>query len=292
MNAPTTACQSSTPGQGCVPAGTTFGNGNIGPNPNPNFGILNNISLDPNFHREYQWQYSAGVQQELMRGVTLNAGWNRTVDYQQTLVLNSAVPASAWTPYQIVNPLNGNPITVFNLQPAYFGLPPVLHQTNAPQSLRSNSYTGFEVSSTARLRHGIFLVGGWTIDKSTDKSCDENANPSGTALNDPNTLRYCDWSGATNQAYGANSGVPFRNEFKLQANVPLKWGVEASTSFYSQPVYSTNFVTNGGATNQPLAAFDGGIAGFKTVSWNIGPGTKYPADCNCPNPGGVGGHWS
>ena len=27
--------------------------------------------------------------------------------------------------------------------------------------------------------------------------------------------------------------------------------------------------------------------GFKTVNWSIGPSTRYPLDCVCPNPGGV-----
>jgi hypothetical protein len=287
VNAPTTACQSSVPGAGCIPSGSGFGDGNIGANPNPSFGQINQINLDPNYHREYQWQYHVGVQQELFRRITINAGWNKTSDYQQTLVLNSAVPFSAYTPQQIVNPLDGSQITVYNLQPAYFGLAPNLHQTNAPQSLRSNTYNGFEVSGSGRLQHGAFFQGSWTMDKQVDKSCDMNANPSGSAYNDPNSLRFCDWSGGLYQNLGAISGVPFRHEFKLQGSVPIKWGVEVSGSFYSQPVYSTNFSVTGGGTGAPLAVFDGGISGFKMVNWSITPSTKYPLDCNCPNPGAV-----
>ena len=72
-----------------------FGQGNIGANPNPSFGILQNRALDPNFRREYNLQYSVGVQHELMRGMTLNFNWNRRSDYKQLLTLNSAVPISA-----------------------------------------------------------------------------------------------------------------------------------------------------------------------------------------------------
>ena len=289
VNAQTTACQSSVPGAGCVPSGTGFSTGNIGANPNPSFGKINNISLDPNFHREYQWQCSLGVQHELIRGVTLNVGWNRTQNYQPALVLNGAVPFSAYTPAQITNPLDGTPITVYNLRPAFFGLTPVLHQTNAPLSQRSNYYNGFEVSGSGRLKHGAFFCVGWTIDKQVDKSCDMNANPSGAAYNDPNSLRFCDWSGVTHQDMGAITGVPYRNEFKFQGSIPIKWGIEASASVYSQPVYSTNWATSGVSTaiGAPLAAFDGAVSGFKTVNWSITPTTKYPTDCNCPNPGGV-----
>jgi hypothetical protein len=117
-----------------IAEGAGFGQGELGPNPNPLFGILQNRTLDPDFQREYNLQYSAGIQQQVARGVTLNFNWNRRVDYQQVLTVNNAVPASAWTPYEIVNPLDGTPITIFNLQPAYFGLPAQVSQTNSRQS--------------------------------------------------------------------------------------------------------------------------------------------------------------
>lgn len=296
VNAPTTACQTNGATPGCFPAGNGFGDTNIGANPNPRFGQINNIDLDPNFHREYQWQYHAGVQQEVMKGVTLNFGWNRTSDYQQILVLNSAVPFSAWTPASITNPLDGSAITVFNLQPAYFGLVPQLHQTNAPQSLRANSYNGFETSVNARLRHGIFVAAGWTLEKQTDTACDMNTNPAGTALNDPNSLRFCDWSGNKSltvngvniSSLGSISGVPYRSEFKLQTNVPLRWGVEVNASLYSNPVFSTNFATNLGAGLSlagvsPLSVLGGNVGGYKMVNWTISSATRYPSDCTqCP----------
>ncbi|PWU05124.1 MAG: hypothetical protein C5B51_15395 [Terriglobia bacterium] len=293
LNRPTTACETPAPGiaPGCIPAGSGFGDRDVGPNPNPRFGLLNNITQNPNFRREYQWQYSLGIQQELMRGVTLNFNWNRTSDYEQPLVLNYAVPFSGWTPYQIANPLDGTPITVYNLQPAYFGLTPVLYQTNAPRSLRHNTYNGFETSGVARLPHRAFIFAGWTIEKQTDTACDINTNSSGTALNDPNSLRFCDWSGSLQQGLGKISGVPFRSEFKLQTNVPIKWGLEVNASIYSDPVFSNNFATPIASSTTtpplPLTVYAGQNQGFKTVNWTISPTTRYPADCNCPSPGGL-----
>ncbi len=293
LNRPTTACETAPPGitPGCIPAGSGFGDGDVGPNPNPRFGLLNNIAQDPNFRREYQWQYSAGIQQEVRRGVTLNFNWNRTSDYEQPMVINYAVPSSAWTPAQITNPLDGTPVTVYNLQPNYFGLAPVLYQTNAPRSLRHDTYTGFETSVTARLPHGAFVVAGWSIEKQTDTACDINTNSTGTALNDPNSLRFCDWSGSLQQSLGQISGVPFRSEYKLQTNVPIKWGFELNASVYSDPVFSNNFATPIASSTTtpplPLTVYAGQNQGFKTVNWTISPTTRYPADCNCPNPGAL-----
>ena len=291
LNRPTTACETNGIVPGCIPNGNGFGDGDVGPSANPRFGLLNNISADPNFHREYQLQYSVGLQQQIMRGTTLNFNWNHTGDYQQPLVINYAVPFSAYTPYQIVNPLDGTPLTIFNLQSAYSGLTPNLHQTNAPRSLRRNTYNGFETSVTARLARKAFVFAGWTIENQTDVACDMTTNPTGTALNDPNSLRFCDQSGGLYQDLGVISGTPYRNEFKLQANVPLKWGIEVNTSLYSDPVFSNNYATPIAtlttAPPLPLSVFTGQQQGFKTVNWNITPSTKYPLDCKCPNPGAI-----
>jgi len=280
VGAPTTACQSHDP-VGCYPSGFRFNQGNVGPNPNPKFGQINDMSLDPDYHREYQFQYNVGVQHELRRGVTLNFSWNRTSDYQQTLVLNYAVPFSAWTPVQITNPLDGSPTTVYNLQPQYFGVTPALHETNAPQSLRANSYNGFETAVTARLPHGAFFMGGWTIDRTIDRSCDMNTSAIGAARNDPNTLRFCDWTGRLYQDLGKITGIPYRNEFKILGSVPIKWGIQVSASLYAAPVYG------GGNAFVGVGALSTGTGGFKNVYWSISPTTRYPTDCNCPNPGAL-----
>jgi hypothetical protein len=289
LNRPTTACQSHDP-IGCYPHGNGFGDGDIGPNPNPRFGQINTVNLDPHFRREYQWQYNVGVQQELRRGVTANFIWFHQGNYQQVHVDNYAVPFSAWNPFTIYNPLDGTPITVYNLQPAYFGRTPDLHQTNAGQSLRSNVYNGYELSVNARLPRSAFVLAGWTIDRTRDRGCDMNTDPLSTALNDPNSLRYCDQNGVLYQELGRISGIPYRNEFKLQTNVPLKWGVEANASLYSDPAFSTNFNVNlvtPSNVAQPAAVLAGQVQGYKTVLWTITPSAKYPIDCNCPNPGEV-----
>jgi len=304
VNAPTTACQV-TPGltlntmtagnPNCIPLGSGFGVGNLGPNPNLAFGTLPvNRTLDPNYHREYNWQESIGIQREVYKGVTANFNWNHRSDYQQVTVINYAVPSSAWTPQTITNPLDGSSMTIFNLNAAYSGLTPALHQTNAPQSLRQNVYNGLELSANARLPRRITLFGGWSFDKMWDRTCDQPTTS--TNYNDPNTLRYCDMSGQSNltvnginvQSLGAITGVPYRNEFKLSGNIPIKWGIEAAVSLYSAPVSSTNYTNMlGNYLGQVRApgVFTGAVQGFYTVNWSVGPTTKYPTDCDCSTPG-------
>ncbi|HKB12448.1 MAG TPA: carboxypeptidase regulatory-like domain-containing protein, partial [Vicinamibacterales bacterium] len=86
----------------------------IGPSNNPNFGKITNRSLDPNFKREYNLQYGAGIQHELRPGVAMSFNWYRRQMYDTAFTLNRAVdPINDWTTTSVVNPLDGQPITVF-----------------------------------------------------------------------------------------------------------------------------------------------------------------------------------
>jgi hypothetical protein len=283
---------------GCFPTGTGYGSGGVGPNPNVAFGQLVPHSLDPNYHREYNMQYSAGVQQELWRGITFNANWNRRVEYQEQYVINEAVPISsaAWTPVSITNPLDGTPITLFNLNPAYNGLTPVYHQTNTPKSVAANVYNGYEFSMNGRLPHKITILAGWSLDNEWDRSCAINAN-SATGLNDPNSLRFCDMSGQSGlvapngvnvQSLGALTGVPYRNEFKVNGTIPIKYGFQVSFAIFDAPVNS-NFAFNNSTNvnNTAYNAFTADVQGFKGLNWTVTKSTKYATDCNCPTPGGL-----
>ena len=73
-------------GSGALPG---VGAGTLGASTNPAFGSVaagTGVNLDPNWKRDYNLQYTAGIQQEVMRGVTANFNWYRRTDYQQTLV--------------------------------------------------------------------------------------------------------------------------------------------------------------------------------------------------------------
>ena len=262
----------------------------IGAAPAGAFGTLTKRSMDPHYRREYNIQYTVGLQQEIRKGLTLNFNWVRRDDYQQEQILNLAVPSSAWTAFTITNPLDGTPITMYNLDPFFVGQPSVLYQTNAPRSLRRNSYNGFETSVTGRLPRGAFVFAGWTIDHELSRQCDETAGFM-NQLNDPNWLRYCDWYGEMHQDLGQVPSLPFRSEFKLQGNLPLWYRFEIGASLYSDPVYNTNFTANNvpfvpyGVTN-PETVFAGAEQGFKEVYWTLTSTTRYPTNCNCPTPGG------
>ncbi|HYK61784.1 MAG TPA: carboxypeptidase regulatory-like domain-containing protein, partial [Bryobacteraceae bacterium] len=287
--APVTFAGLAAPNPNCFPTGSFGGSGalagvgagTLGASPNPSFGSIvanNGVNLDPNWHRDYVYAYSAGVQQEIYRGVTLNFNWYRGSHYQSTLLLNYAVPSSAWTQTTIINPLDGSSIPFFYLPKA--APAPVVWQTNAPQSLVRNTYTGYETSVQARLPRGMFVFAGWTISRDLDRNCAMSAVTAGTAmaisgtrLNDPNSLRFCDYFGELNQDMGAFPSPPWQNEFKLQGAVPIRWGFTFSTSFYSNR-YGEGLATGGTVDN-----------GYLGRTWTVTAATTYPKNCVGCTPG-------
>jgi hypothetical protein len=294
--APVLAGGKPTPNPNCYPIGSFSGSnvpagvvgaGTLGASTNPTFGSVaagTGVNLDPNWHRSYDFQYNAGIQQEVRSGITLNFNWYRRSLYQQTQITNYAVPFSAWTPVSITNPLDGTPLTFYDLPKA--APAPNVWQTNAPQSLVKNVYTGFEASIVARLPHGLFGIFGWTIDRDLDRSCSMSAGTdtsiTGVKLNDPNTLRYCDMFGSLYQDLAKVSSPPWQNEFKIQGAVPIHWGFIASASFYSNryqyawtPAQIAGGISAGGAIND----------GYLARTWTLTANTVYPKSCVGCTPG-------
>jgi hypothetical protein len=272
-------------GAGALPG---VGAGTLGPSVNPAFGSVaagTGVHLDPNWHRDYSYGYTAGLQQQLANGVTLNFNWYRGAHYQSTLLLNYAVGPDAWAPMTITNPLDGTPLTFYNLTKAPPA--PVLWQTNAPQSLVKNVYTGFETSVVARLPRGMFGIFGWTIDRDLDRSCAESAGNSiglsGNRLNDPNALRFCDMFGSLYQDLGKTSNLPWQNEFKAQVAIPIHWGFVGSLSLYSNR-YQYFYTPN---PSLPGNIYTGGVFnnGYLARNWTLTANTVYPAHCVGCTPG-------
>jgi carboxypeptidase family protein len=291
---PVTVAGRTAPNPSCFPTGgfggvgalPGVGAGTLGPSTNPSFGSVSagtGVNLDSNWHRSYNFQYNAGIQQQLANGITLNFNWYRRSQYQQTLITNFAVPSSMWQNVNITNPLDGSQVPFYYLPSA--ALPaPVTLQTNAPQSLIKNVYTGFETSVIARLPRNTLVVFGWTVDRDLDRACGMTAGSAtaiaGNRLNDPNTLRYCDQFGQLDQNLGAVSSLPWQNEFKANAAVPIRWGFIGSMSFYSNR-YQASYSSN------PFAAsLAGGLNnGYLPRTWTLNAASVYPANCVGCTPG-------
>jgi hypothetical protein len=234
--------------------------GEIGPSNNARFGeAVLTRHPDPDIAREYDWEYSAAVQHELFRGVSVTAGWYHRDSYNMTKSVNGPFTPADYTVVNVANPLDGSIIPAYNLNPAKRGLIDRADVNSTDGDLRSFSYTGFEFGAAARIRR-VTLFGGWTIDRTTLDHCDEleNWGNLSAVIYDASTLNsqapksdyhYCNQSAL---------GLPFLHEFKLSGSYQLPWDMQVNAAFqsYSGPVLPTR--------------------------WSIGRTTRYAADCIGP----------
>jgi len=196
----------------------------IGPSGNVNFGISTGRSPAAGLAREYNVETAIGIQHQLLPRLSVFGGYYHRHFYNQEAQQNPLLTLDDWTPFQVANPIgNGETLTLFNLNAAKAGLY-AKQLIDINSSINRSIYDGLELSFNARLPHGANVFGGWSNDRLITVTCDQY---------DPNKLRFCDQTGETFQQYGATSTPPFRNDFKLAANYPLKWGVEVSGVFIS-----------------------------------------------------------
>ena len=194
----------------------------IGPSNNPLFGSAVAAVPDPNLKREYTWDWSASAQHEIAPGVSVLVGWYTTRSYNTQATINSAVTLSSYLSIPTVNPVSGQPVTIFNLDPAFQGKVANIVRNS---DINHRDYMAYEASMQARLKGGGTLLGGWALERTRTVTCDTT---------NANALFYCDQTGNLSQSIGTVS-IPWRNEFKLAATYPLPWSIQTGLSLLSYP---------------------------------------------------------
>jgi hypothetical protein len=225
----------------------------IGPTSDRNFGLpIQTRRPDPDIVRSYNLEYTAAIQHQLLPGLAVNGAWYRRTHRNLERADNILVGLNDYTPVQIVSPIDGETITVYNLNRDKFGLVETVDTNSTDSDLRRNTYNGFEIGFSGRLPNGGSMFGGWTFERTIEVACDSVSNP-----NMPNpaattqilTERFCDQS---------QIGMPFLHEVKLAGAYPLPFDFQASVALVSW-------------------------AGLpRGVNWNINRNTRYPADCPGP----------
>jgi hypothetical protein len=229
----------------------------IGPSNNAQFGIRGSQNPDPNLKRPYSWAYTVGVDHEIMQGLGVVGRWYRTTFHRAERTDNILRSLSDWTPVTVYSPLDGTPITAYNLNASKRGLVDLI-DTNSDSDLQSRTYNGFEASFDARLPFGTRVFGGVTAEKTLNVTCDSRDNP--------NTFRFCHDGGVDPE--GNRTSIPYLYEFKVAGQQSLPGGFSTTFVFYSIPGY--------GAVNANFARL---TEGPYTVKWRITPSTRYAADC-------------
>ena len=205
-----------------------------------NFGERALSIQDPNLRRPSNLEASVAIQHELMARLSVSAGFYRR-SFQDLLLTDFIDRSQAdYTPVQVVSPLNGEVITAYNLNPAKLSLTKV-QNTNATSD-RERVFNGYEFAVNARVRGGITVFGGISLQKTVNVTCDQP--------DDPNLLRFCDQR---------KDGLPIQHDYKLNISYPSPWwGLYVSGIFQSYQ----------GAPAQ--------------TDWLISRTTRYAADCVSP----------
>jgi hypothetical protein len=231
----------------------------IGPSNNQNFGIAVTRRPAADIQREYTIEYSALVQREVFKGVSVTAGWFRRVWYDLERQDNQLVDVSDFAAIPTANPLPGSTetFTLYNLDKSKQGLVDLLDTTSKKDG---RTYDGIELNGTARLPNGATIFGGWSTERTVTTLCE---------FDDPNKFRFCDQTGKLYQELGKNAKIPFGWDGKLSASYPLPRSVRVSMSF--QTVAGAPLNVN---WSVPASAFPGGRTQAVTVQL-VSPATKF-----------------
>jgi hypothetical protein len=216
----------------------------IGPAINQNFGLDLGTPAAPDLPRTYNWEWSGVVEHQLRSGFGVSAAYYHRKFYNLTWTRNQLVdPDRDYTPFTIVGPTDprlpnggGEVITLYNLNPSKVGQ---VSNLLTVSDTNTQVYNGFEVSTNARLPHGVFFFGGVTIERYTAAGSGLVGIAPSTASNlcqvtDPNARRFCD------------NTPPFRPLFKISGLYPLPYGFQVSGNFQVRPgppvsaVYTVN----------------------------------------------------
>lgn len=115
--------------------------------------------VDENLKRPFQWEYNISVQRQLGGRTSVMVAYFGRKFWDLYTTVNDAVPATAYSPVTITNPLTNKPMTVFNQDPATRGQVRNLLTTVPDLTQR---YNGVEIQVDTRLSKAT-LFGGFTI---------------------------------------------------------------------------------------------------------------------------------
>ncbi len=186
--------------------------------------------IDPHMSRPYSNEISVSYEKQIWRDLRVSASYYyRTKKNLVGLKNLAAVPSdySAITTLNgqpIVNPVTGQPMTLYNLNPALVGQSNIL-LTNIPQ-LDDNAYHGVEFDAVKHMSNHWQLLAGFTIQRQKGVYCcngnSDDALSSTDNVNDPNLNINRSNNYLNNDATYV---------FKVDSTYELPWKIGSSVNF-------------------------------------------------------------
>ena len=235
----------------------------FGPSQNLRFGIAQTTRPDKNLKRPYNIEYNAGVDHQLTQSISVGFSYYRRTfptglfdRSQPFLPDNILISPEDYTAVQLTSPLDGTPLSLYNLNPAKLGLIDIVDRN--PKGY-TQWYNGFETTFQVRTPGNGKLYGGVTSDRTVYHNCN---------IDDPNLNRFCDQT---------QLDIPFREMIKGSGFYPLPLaGIELSGSFTSFPgaEQKVDYIVN----RALLTSLTGGRVTLTQASVTlplVAPGTKF-----------------
>jgi len=228
-------------------------NGECGPLDNLAFGTtlpsdLYDKDLISGFnHRQANWEFSAGVQHELVQGIALDVGYFRRAWAHFQVTDNTLVGPEDFTEFSMVAPTdprlpNGGGYTLtgfYDVLPTKAGQVRNINALSDDYGSQFENWNGVDATVNARLRNGLTLQGGVSTGKTMEDYCEIVAkvpefNNQVTPPSAPNTASTLPASWRPAQFCHRES--PFLTQFKAYGVYLIpKIEVQISGSFRSIP---------------------------------------------------------
>jgi hypothetical protein len=196
--------------------------------------------------RPGNWEYSGGVQHELRPGLGLDFAWFHRSYFNFYALVNEAVSPSDFTPYCVTAPsdarlpssVSGSQICgLYDVVPAKFGTVVTHAYDYDKYGGGSQTYNGFDLQATARLKRGAFLQGGVSSGRMAFNLCNGDfAGSVATAVQIPlgNGVATSETLNFPNKRF-CNTSYPYQLQGKLSGAFTLKYDIQLSGTFQSYP---------------------------------------------------------
>ena len=195
-------------------------------------------------HRPANWEFSVGVQRELIPRVSLDVGYFRRVWKNFEVVDNLLLAPEDFTQFSLTVPTDsrlstsGQTLTgLYNVVPTKFGQVQNLHALSDDYGKQIDHWNGFDISINARLQNGLVLQGGVGSGKQIEDNCEIVAKlPEMLNLTGANAANTANAPAQWRPAQFCHREEPMLTGFKaLAIYIIPKIDVQVSGSFRSTP---------------------------------------------------------
>ncbi|HEX4750006.1 MAG TPA: TonB-dependent receptor [Bryobacteraceae bacterium] len=208
-------------------------------------------AIDPNLKHPYSDEYSIGWEQQIGSNLSIGAEYFHRYNGNQIGRISTVRAAASYTPITtlkgapIIDPLTGQPLTLYNLSSTLASQPNHYEVTNIPQL--KNRYNGLELTATKRMTGRWMVLAGLTIQRSKGTYGAGTPNALSDDFNDPNR--------------NIN-----RQDNYLFLDSTYVWKVEGTYNFPLGIQGSLNFQHYTGYPFRPTEVFTGLAQGSETVA--------------------------